>query len=524
MGAKGVIKKGEYFDSVTLMNVARRLGAVAGVTDSAVVMGTAANKSILKNSGLLLPEFAGAGDTDLLIAVQAGTETALADALRKADAYLKESRRGSSAKGGLRASSLDGALALLPGANLAVVSVAGRYAGGLAMDCLQKGLSVMLFSDNVPLETEVELKRFARDRGLIVMGPDCGTAIIHGVPLAFANAVRRGSVGVVAAAGTGLQEVTTLVSNEGVGISQGIGTGGRDVKTAVGGIAFLQGLDFLAADPQTKVIVLVSKPPDPDVLEKITARAAGIGKPMVAVFLGGDPAALGQGRISAFATLEAAATAAVFLAKGQGIEKSSEYLARRHERIWELAKLDRSRKKASQKYIRGLFSGGTFCAEAQVVLGPIVGAVHSNAPLQGHPKLEDPLRSVGHTVVDLGEDEFTVGRPHPMIDYSLRDKRILAEARDPETSVILLDVVIGYGSHPAPLDELGPVVREAIAVADGAGRHLSVVCSVTGTDADPQNRSLVAKGLEAAGAAVLPSNAAACRLAGEIVRGGEHHV
>ena len=253
------IKKGAYFDSVTLMRVGKELAALPGVADAAVVMGTKSNQAILAASGLLSSQFKHAGDTDLLIAIKARTDKAAQGALAAVDALLSKATRKSSTSSEVRPVSLDGALKVLPGANLALISVAGRYAGELARRALESGLHVMLFSDNVALEQEIELKQFARKRGLLVMGPDCGTAIINGVPLAFANAVNRGSIGIVAAAGTGLQEVSCIISNEGAGISQAIGTGGRDVKQEVGGIMFIEGLKALAQDEQTRVILLVSK-------------------------------------------------------------------------------------------------------------------------------------------------------------------------------------------------------------------------------------------------------------------------
>ncbi len=400
--------------------------------------------------------------------------------------------------------SLDGALKVLPGANLALISVAGRYAGELARHALESGLHVMLFSDNVPLEQEIELKQFARKRGLLVMGPDCGTAIINGVPLAFANAVNRGSIGIVAAAGTGLQEVSCIISNEGAGISQAIGTGGRDVKQEVGGIMFIEGLKALAQDEQTRVILLVSKPPHPQVLKRIEKVIQTIRKPVVTLFIGAAADRRGP------ATLEEAALQAVALAQGQKPDAAARRLAARDETLARMATREAARRKRGQKYVRGLFSGGTFCAEAQIIFKDLLADVYSNVPVRGVKQLRDSLVSQKNTVIDLGEDEFTVGRPHPMIDYSLRNRRILEEAADSGTAVILLDVVLGYGANPDPAAELAPVLRQA-------ARKVAVVCSITGTDQDPQNRSRVEKALRKAGAIVMPSNAAACKLAGRII-------
>jgi succinyl-CoA synthetase alpha subunit len=505
MNVAGQIRKGAYFDSVTLMRVGTEITALPGVIDAAVVMGTKSNRAILNSSGLLSAKFDNASDTDLLVAVKGETETATQSALAAVDGLLKKAINTITTGGESRPSSLAGALNLIPGANLALISIAGRYAGDEAMRALENGLHVMLFSDNVPLEKEIALKKFAQRRGLLVMGPDCGTAIINGVPLAFANVVNRGNIGIVAAAGTGLQEVSCIISNAGAGISQAIGTGGRDVKQEVGGIMFLEGLKALAKDEQTRVILLVSKPPHKDVLRRIEKLAKTIRKPIVTSFVG---ASTQEDRPS---TLEEAALIAVALSQGKPRDEVASRLVARDKEILRTAKREAGKRKRNQKYVRGLFSGGTFCAEAQVLFKTLLTGVYSNAPVGNTKQLRDSLVSQKHSVIDLGEDEFTVGRPHPMIDYSLRNRRILVEAADPETAVILLDVVLGYGAHPDPAAELSGVVRQA-------SRKVSVVCSVTGTNHDPQNRGRVEAALRKAGAIVTPSNAAACNLAGQIIR------
>lgn len=501
----GRIKKGAYFDSVTLMRVGKELAALNGVADAAVVMGTRANKAILGASGLMAANLKESGDADLLIAVKTRTRAVAEKALAAAEGLLGKTSRPTAGSGvEARPSSLDTALKLVPGANIALISVAGRYAGDVARQALLKGLHVMLFSDNVPLDTEVELKSYARQKGLLIMGPDCGTAIINGVPLAFANVVNRGTIGVVAAAGTGLQEVSCIISNEGAGISQAVGTGGRDVKQEVGGIMFIEALKALAKDDQTRVILLVSKPPHEQVLNRIRKVIKSIRKPVVTLFIGARAANADP------VTLEEAALQAVALAQGRNQKDAAQRLADRDEQILLLAKNLASKRKKGQKYLRGLFSGGTFCAEAQVLFRKVIPDVFSNAPLQGVKPLRDSLVSQKNTVIDLGEDEFTVGRPHPMIDYSLRNRRILAEAADPATAVILLDVVLGYGSNPDPAKELSGVIRQA-------AKKVAVACSITGTDQDPQNRGRVEAALRKAGAIVMPSNAAACALARGII-------
>jgi FdrA protein len=502
MNISGRIKQGFYFDSVTLMRTGREVSGLPGVVEASVVMATEANKSILDMSGLLLPEFKKTGDQDLLIVVKAKDAQAASEALAKAEAML--SRKKIPAAG---ASStpiprdVASAVAALPGANLAMISIAGRYAVREARKSLEQGLHVMLFSDNVSIEDEVALKKIAHKKGLVVMGPDCGTSILNGVPLAFANVVPRGPIGVVGASGTGTQEVTCIIANEGSGISQAIGTGGRDVKDAVGGITFLDAMQALADDSATKVLVLVSKPPQPGVLKKVYALIRKIKKPVVALFLGegGTPA-----------TLEQAALLAVAHANGQDPVQALARLTRRDAILESEARaIVAKRKKPQGRYLRGLFSGGTFSAEAQVVLDGIVRHLHSNAPLGDSQKLKSAWKPEKNSVIDLGEDEFTVGRAHPMIDFTLRNKMILDEAAKPETAVILLDVVLGYGAHLDPAAELVPVIKQA-------AKKVFVVAGVIGTVGDPQGRAKVVEALRAAGAHVQLTNVAACKLAGFI--------
>jgi len=522
MVVKGIKKTGEYFDSVSLMLVARSLGEIEGVDEASVVMGTEENKQILAASDMLLDEFVDASDTDLLIVARAQDEKVVEQTLVRAEELLLESKQKKADTGDYQPKSIEGAMEHLPGANLVIISVAGRYAGDVAQEALDKGLHVMLFSDNVSIEKEKSLKECARDKGLLVMGPDCGTAIINGAPLCFANVVKQGDIGIVAASGTGLQEISAVIANQGEGISQAIGTGGRDVKSDIGGIMFMEGIKALAADESTKVIALVSKPPAADVLAKVAEVVKKVKKPVVAILIGGDPEVIAAAGAVPARDLEQAGMIAAALARGEDVEGFKEELAGRAEDIRKTAGEESARMAASQKYLRGLFSGGTLCDETQLMFKDEIGPVYSPAPIDPAFKLEDVWKSRENTVVDLGEDEFTVGRPHPMIDFALRRKRIVEEARDPETAVVLLDVVLGYGSNMAPGEELAPAIAEAKKVAASEGRHLCVICSITGTDEDPQDKAKVRKELEEAGALVLPSNAAASLLTVEIVklRGG----
>lgn len=518
MKITGFIKKGQYFDSVSIMLVAKQLSGLKEIVDSAVLMGTKENISVLKSSGLLIHEFKDAGEMDLLVVFKTEENADVASLLKSAEKLLQPNKDMSEDKN-LNPSSLEGAVSALPGANLSMISIAGRYAADVAMKSLQMGLNVMLFSDNVPLDKEIELKTFANKKGLFVMGPDCGTAIINGTPLAFANVVNRGNIGIVGASGTGLQEVSCLISNAGCGVSQAIGTGGRDVKKEVGGIMFIQGLRALADDKNTDVILLVSKPPAKEVIEKIKFEVTKINKPVVSVFLGSSPELLFGTKIHACATLEEAAFLAVALAQNQPASSVREIINQQSSYIKELAKKESSKLSSEQKYLRALFSGGTFCDETQLICNELLTDVYSNTPVGNAKKLNDSNVSEKNTIIDLGDDEFTVGKPHPMIDYSTRCKRIIEEARDTETAVILLDIVLGYGSNMDPTAEVIPTIRKVKEITLARKYYLPIICSVTGTDKDPQNRTSVVTALKSEGAIVMNSNAASSRLAISVVIG-----
>ncbi len=511
---KSLIKKGEYFDSVSLMIVGKNVAQMDDVIDATVVMATRENKSILKTAGLYLNEFEKYDDTDLLIVIKSDNEDKFDEIFENVDILLKEIRNKKDDHGTFTPKSLDGALQIQPDSNLALISLAGRYAGNEAMKALKKGLNVMLFSDNVPLETEIELKKYALANDLLVMGPDCGTAIINGVPLAFSNAVNKGNIGIIAASGTGLQEVSSIISEEGFGISQAIGTGGRDIKEEVGGMMFISSLEALRDDENTKVIVLVSKPPHPTVLKKINAKLKEISKPVVSIFLGADKYLIEESGAFAAETLEEAALLACAISGNFETSKVSKFLEERRSDYKVIVDNEVKKISSDRKYIRGLFSGGTLCDEAQIILKKDIENIFSNRSGDEKYALKDSWLSKEHTLVDLGEDEFTVGRLHPMMDFDLRNKRIIQEAKDKETAIILFDLVLGYGANADPINEILPIIKEAKRIAKG----ISFICSVTGTEQDPQNKSKVIEILEKNDILVMPSNAAAAEIVNLIIR------
>jgi FdrA protein len=487
-----------YRDSVSLMQLSAALAKMPGVEQASAIMATPANLDLLREAGLVNGELA-ASPNDLLVAVRGKSAAPLQAALAAAVAALDKPPERVAGGGPAQQlpRSLQMGLAQAPQANLALISVPGEYAAAEAMKALRLGLNVMLFSDNVSLDDEAALKKFARERKLLVMGPDCGTAIVDGIPLGFANAVRRGAIGVVGASGTGTQQVTSLVHRLGAGISHAIGTGGHDLHRDVGGITMLQGLERLARDPETKAIVLISKPPAPEVAQAVLDAARRAGKPVVVNFVGSS-LQLKDKNLFSVKTLEEAARAAVALAAGKRPPRSVAFNKT----------IPRISFKKSQRFIRGLYSGGTFCYEATALLGN----AWSNTPIDAARKLADPWKSKEHSLVDLGDDVFTRGRPHPMIDHRLRNERLLEEAADPAVAVILFDVVLGYGSHPDPAAEMLPALRKA------RKRPIALVASVCGTDEDPQGLERQETALREAGVLLADSNARAVMLASALVK------
>lgn len=500
-----LVRKNAYYDSVTLMTLSNKLKKMEGIQDAVVAMGTDMNKEQLRSVELSSGETDAAAAGDLIIAVKGEDAGRCEDACRQVDELLKN-RTGKKGKTEESYPTIRAAKRDNEDLNFAVISVAGKYAAREARMALEQGMHVMLFSDNVTVEQEVRLKTLAHEKGLLVMGPDCGTAIINGIGLCFANAVNRGGIGLAAASGTGLQEAAVLIDRLGGGISQAIGTGGRDLSAEVGGIMMLDSLKLLEEDPQTQVIVLISKPPVKSVAEHILAQVAACKKPVVVCFIdGGEELLTGSGAVYA-ANLEHAATQAVRLLKKEKPEKFE------HTRF-PLPYGKIAQKSAAlageQKYIRGLFCGGTLAAEALGCLSEETMEYYSNVSKQPEHRMADLMESRAHTIVDLGDDCFTVGRPHPMIEPELRVERMLLEARDPETAVLLVDFELGYGSHGDPVG----VTMDALIQIRESRPRLAVVAYVLGTDKDWQGMAAQREMLEQAGVIVADSNRQAAEIA-----------
>jgi succinyl-CoA synthetase alpha subunit len=496
---RGSIHRNSYRDSVELMGIAAELEKLPGIKRAGLVMATPANLGVLEQAGMQAAAADVKGPGDLVVAVQADSDSAAEAALGRAADLLAAGAGNAGdgeAAGIVAPQTLREGLAALPDANLALISTSGTYATAEALRALKAGLNVFLFSDNVSVEDERELKELAARRGLLVMGPDCGTAIVGGVPLGFANAVRSGPIGLAAASGTGLQQVTCLIDRYGSGVSHALGTGGRDLDERIGGLTMLAAVERLLADPSTSVVVLISKPPDATVSARVLEAIRGAGKPVVVNFLGGEPDAVRAVGAHPAATFEAAARRAVELAGAGG--SAPDGGGEPGDSAAQVA-AGAARLAAGQSEIRGLFSGGSLAGEAKLIIKSIVG-----------PDRHD-------RIIDLGDDEYTVGRPHPMIDPRLRYEMIVATAAEPTVGVVLLDVVLGYAAHPDPAGALAPAVEEARAVARAAGREILFVASVCGTEGDPQGLAAQEQVLRAAGVVLAPSNARAAELAARLV-------
>jgi FdrA protein len=508
------IRPDTYVDSVLLMSATRAMLACAGVGWATAVMATPANVEALVQEGFDKADLDAAGANDLTFAVRAESTGEAETALTAGAAALEDAAgRLERAPGDRRPASLTQALSVLSGANLATISVPGPFAALEAHKAIGAGLNVLLFSDNVSVADEVDLKAHAAERGVLVMGPGAGTAMLGGIGLGFANVVRHATshaiphaggsgrgVGIVAAAGTGAQEAMALLDRAGAEVSHIVGVGGRDLSEAVGGATARPAIAALEADPHTAAILLVSKPPAPAVAASVLGRQAA--KPMVAVLVGlGTDVPVGEG-IRLARTID---EGVMLTAASLGLPATGHPSG-----LVEAAEVAGGRLGPGRSAVRGLFSGGTLCSESMAVLARRLGAVYSNVPLQAAWALPAPAGA--HRCLDLGEEEYTRGRPHPMIDPSSRPELILEEAADPATAVILLDVVLGYGSHPDPAGAIAPACREVASMPDGP----VVVAYVLGTEADPQGYEAQRGRLAEAGCVLAPTGARAALLAAAI--------
>ena len=507
-----LILKDRYLDSVVLMALAGRLKAQPGVEEASAQMGTEANLALLREAGLLDEAAAAAGPTDLVVAVVAADGAQAEQALEQVEELLQGPRPGGAAgardPAGAPAQTTEEALSRLPEASVALISLPGAYVLHEGLRALDLGLHLFVFSDNVPVAAEVQLKELGRQRGLLVMGPDCGTSILDGVAMGFANVVPRGPVGIIGASGTGIQELSCLLARRGVGVHQAIGVGGRDLSAEVGARSMLQALELLDGDPAVEVIVLLSKPPDPAVAERVFVAAAAAKTRCVLCLLGGDPAQARAHGLAFAARLDDADRVVAALLDGAQPDAAAPVLsdALKAQAAAAAAALEPSRHK-----VVGLFSGGTLRSEARQVLSEELGV-----PLEALAKDVVPDSPGQHVLLDLGDDRYTQGRPHPMIDFSERQAQLRATVADPSCAVVLLDCVLGHGAHADPAGELAPLLSELRSPGGPC-----VVASVTGTAADPQPYGPQRARLESAGVVVLESNAEAARFTAAILQAAQ---
>ncbi|MFY0408441.1 FdrA family protein [Solicola sp. PLA-1-18] len=482
------LRSGAYADSVTLLQVSKQVAAAPGVEAAQVAMATELNLDTLATMGFEVPA---TSPNDMVVALRLSEGTDVAAALAAVDQALADATRRPSDAGSTVAPprTVGSALGRDAAASLALVSVPGEHAFVEAMDAVDAGRDVMVFSDNVPVEQEVALKQAAERAGVLVMGPDCGTALVDGLGLGFANSVRPGPVGIVAASGTGCQQLMTLLETAGVGVRAALGVGGRDLSSDVGGLSTRQALRLLDADPGTELVVVVSKPPAQEVADALVAFAGDLSTPV-------QMALLGDGRPDLTAAAES-----VLTALGLPVPTWPR---------WDAAPASGE---VIGPLLRGLFVGGTLCDEAMLIAREQLGPIHSNIPLSPELAVDGTLDADGHVMVDFGDDTLTRGRAHPMIDPTLRNARLAEVAADPRVGVVLMDVVLGHGAEDDPAAGLAPAVRGAIATASADGRRLDVVVACVGTELDPQGLTRQAEALAAAGATVLASNAEATRLA-----------
>ena len=494
---KTVVKKGSYQDSVVLMLLTNEISSLEGVNKIQVMMATPANKDIFKTSGLDTEELMEASANDMVVVADVDDEAVLDAVMENVEDFLKKQSTASEGKKGAESvKSWDKALKKMPDSNLAVISIPGAYAALEADRALDEGLNVFMFSDNVTIEDEKALKEKAHSKGLALMGPDCGTGIIQGVPIAFTNKVTPGSIGIIGASGTGIQEVTTIIDRLGEGVTNAIGIGGRDLKEEIGGITMMDMIDAMEDDDTVKVLLIVSKPPAKAVRDKISARLSNFSKPVVTLFVGEKPEYHEEGFYHAY-TLDEAARLAVSLVRGTEVPEAT-------------VDVDESEfyKAEDKKTIKAYYSGGTLANEAAMLIKDAMNCKVPPEDIEGYM-----LQLDGNVVVDLGDDAYTQGKPHPMIDPAKRIECMQEAVDDPSTGVVLLDIMLGYGSHADMAGSLIPTIKELQAKADAQGRKVFFVATVCGTRSDYQGYDEAVNKLKEAGVIVCENNKLACRTA-----------
>lgn len=510
MFKKLIIKNNYYKDSITLMSVTSKVNTLQGVIQSTLGMATDMNKEIIKSIGFSNEEFKNTKQSDLIIALILENESFLESVAQSIEDMFIVKNEDNTKK---VYSNTKQAISENKDINMAVISTPGNYAYMEAKRCLENNINVMLFSDNMVIEEELKLKQLASKKNLLMMGPDCGTSIISGVGLCFANKVRRGNIGIIGASGTGTQEASVLIDRHGAGITHAIGTGGRDLSKEIGGLTMLTAMNMLEEDSDTEIILLISKPPAKEVTEKIMVRIKQSKKKYVVCFLNGDKKLVEESGALFANTLEEAAifSASISLNKKIEIDESCEKSIAEKE----IKKLNKE-----QRYVRGLYCGGTLAAETEMILSK-EHKVYSNVTKIKENKLDNPFHSKENTIVDLGDDVFTQGKPHPMIDPTIRISRIIEEAKDKNVAIMILDFELGYGSNENPVGVTLEALKKAKETAKQDGREIIIICYLLSTENEKQNVEAQRKMLNSIDVVLTKSNAEAARICSLILGGLE---
>ncbi len=515
---RNIVRKNFFRDSVQMMLLSQELKKEEGVIDAAIVMGTELNKDTLLRCGLLTNDGAKAGESDTVISLTCEDESSFARAAKKAEALLvQKPAAGNDDNHHYR--TVEEALSSFTGANLAALSIPGKHVRSLATRLIGKGLHVFLFSDHVPLEDEIVLKKLAAQNKVLFMGPEAGTSIINGTVLGFGNRIRPGSVGIIGASGTGIQESTTLLHSYGSGITHAIGVGGRDMKKQVGGLMTLEAMAALEEDPRTQAVLIVSKPVERAIREKIVDAIKSLSKKNYILCLIGDKEQLHDTPQIQFArSIQSAVLKTLKTSDKVKYKTALQKCKSDAKSAISFARSLSSSLPSRQRYIRGLFAGGTLCYEASAILEDIVGKIHSNLTSERQYHVDGNEKSGRyHCLIDFGDEEFTAARPHPIIDPSIRLSRLLDEASDPSVAVIIMDIIAGYSVADRNIERHAEAIRKAIALAGRQNRTLSVFTYLCGTEGWDVSKSEL-QTLQDSGARVFTSNALMSIAAGMIVK------
>ncbi len=506
------ILAGTYRDSVFLMNLSQTLTIKSGANQVFATMATRRNKELLARAGLLTPEIETAKPDDLAVAIDAPVE--LHDNLLKMTReYLYSNSASSYGSNYISSISFDDAVLGDSKKQIALISVPGDYARYEAARALEKRLDVMLYSDNISLEDEIALKKMAKRKGVLLMGPECGTSIVNGVPLGFANNIRRGEIGIVSSSGTGAQEVSCLLDRCGLGITTAYGTGARDLIDDVGGISAITALERLASDPNTKLILVIANLPGIQTRKRLIEVYKKTKKPVFVRYLGSYDYSIEEKAGIDFASdLTELANMA--------INELAPILDSSAINLPQAPALPEKNNYHGRKFIRGIFSGGTMRSDAiDIITSKLTGTykVYSNFERENVISLTGTDKSREHCFLDMGANEFTVGRPHSLVSPETKLERIIMELCSPETAILITDIVIGYGTAKNQASLLVQAFDKAARITNGKSREVIVLSSVCGTDNDLPSRSSEIEILKDAGIFVFGSNAAAANYAADLI-------